>query len=128
MAWAAGGSSAFHGGQFLTNLLVGMGRYRRGEVLSAHRFVNGEAVQHLSTLLSRHVVSNTGALADNIDPTRRFELVYPDLGRELAWLLLQDIPAAAEGLLSIFVREVGAEKIGVPLDAVRVVQAQIGRS
>jgi lincosamide nucleotidyltransferase B/F len=36
---AAEAGDAFYAGQFLTNLLVGMGRYRRGEALSAHRFI-----------------------------------------------------------------------------------------
>lgn len=43
------------GRQFLTNLLVGMGRYRRGGALSARRFIKGGAVTHLLTLLNRHV-------------------------------------------------------------------------
>jgi len=116
---------AFHAGQFLTNLLVGMGRYRRGEALSAHRFIKGGAVSHLLTLLNRHVPSERGALADNLDPTRRFEQIHPELGQKLGALMLDALPHAAAGLLVLFERHVGAETVGVPPAALAAVQEQV---
>ena len=97
--------AGFDIGQFLTNILVGMGRYARGEVLSAHNFVKGSAVNHLVVLIQRHVHSEQHSLADNLDPNRRFELVYPTLGAELRALMVQEIPIAATGLLELFGRE-----------------------
>lgn len=97
--------ASFDIGQFLTNILVGMGRYARGEVLSAHHFVKGNAVNHLVKLIHQHVPSEQHSLADNLDPNRRFELVYPALGVELHALMVQEIPIAAAGLLELFGRE-----------------------
>jgi len=124
-AWAVDTCDAFHLGQFLTNLLVGVGRYQRGEVLSAHQFVKAKAVQHLLVLLSRHVPSKRQATADNIDPARRFELVYPKLGQELGALLLCEVPEAAKGLLTLFEKEVGREAIDVPEEVFNVLLAQL---
>ncbi|NOK58659.1 MAG: hypothetical protein GFH27_549301n311 [Chloroflexi bacterium AL-W] len=92
-------------GQFLTNILTGVGRYARGEVLSAHHFAKGSAVEHLVRLIQRHVQSEQQSLADNLDPKRRFELVYPALGVELRALMVQEVPIAAVGLLKLFGRE-----------------------
>ena len=125
-AWAAETSDAFHAGQFLTNLLVGLGRYRRGEVLNAHQFVKAKAVRHLVFLLNRHVPSQQHALADNIDPTRRFELVYPKLGQELRELMLCEIPVAIQRMLTIFEREVTIAKAGVPQEALAVIAEHVG--
>jgi lincosamide nucleotidyltransferase len=125
-AWADGSSDLFHAGQFLTNLLVGMGRYRRGELLSAHQFVKARASEHLVRLLTRHVASDEQTLADNIDPTRRFEAVYPGLGEELRQLMLCEIPEAAGRMLALFQREIPVEQLGVPGKALLVVAELVG--
>jgi hypothetical protein len=122
---AAGRGDAFHAGQFLTNLLVGLGRYHRGEVLSAHRFVKAGAAEHLLTLLSCHVPSPRRELADNLDASRRFETVHPGLGRELQDLLLQPVPEAAAGLLALYRRELGGVVSGVPAEALAVVARHV---
>jgi len=44
-------------------------------------------------------------LLDNLDPLRRFELVYPVLGEEINKLLLKAIPEAAEELFGLNVIE-----------------------
>jgi len=124
--WAKESSDLFHAGQFLTNLLVGMGRYHRGEALSAHLFVKARASEHLARLLARYVASGQAELADNIDPTRRFEMVYPALGEALAEAMFCEIPEAARRMLAIFQREIPAEQAGVPDEVVRLVAAQIG--
>jgi hypothetical protein len=122
--WAAEASDAFLAGQFLTNLLVGVGRYRRGEVLSAHRFVKGSAVTHLAKLLSRHAPTERKDLADDIDPTRRFEVVHPALGQEIEALLLLDVHRAACGLLAIFEREIG-ETVDIPPEVLAVIKRRL---
>lgn len=124
-SWAEEASDTYHAGQFLTNLLVGMGRYRRGEVASAHQFVKARAVLHLVRLLTRHVPSERQVLTDNIDPTRRFEVVYPALGAELGETMLCDIPEASGRMVSIFQREVSVEQIGVPREALAVLVEQL---
>lgn len=100
--------SAFLLGQFLTNLLVGVGRHRRGERLSGHKFVKFSALTHLLPLLARHAPSRRAGLLDNLDATRRFEAAYPELGEEINALLLQDTETAARGLLALAERELDA--------------------
>lgn len=98
-------SDAYHAGQFLTNLLVGIGRYRRGELINANRFIKMSAMGHLIELLIRHKSSDNTQLIDTLDPTRRFELIYPELGTRLDDLLLLELPEAVLGLLDVFTEE-----------------------
>ncbi len=97
-----------HVGQFITNLLVGVGRQRRGEQLSGHKFVKFNALHHLLPLLATHLPSANHSLLDNLDATRRFELAYPELGAEINELLLADTETAARGLLALAERELAA--------------------
>lgn len=100
--------SRHHVGQFLTNLLVGVGRHRRGERLSGHKFVKFNALHHLLILLAKHVPTTNGGILDNLDATRRFEVAYPELGAEIDDLLHQETAVAARGLLALAQRELEA--------------------
>lgn len=92
-------------GQFLTGLLVGYGRYQRGERLSGHVFIKDYATRHLLLLLGRHLPAPNHDVLDNLDPFRRFERVYPELGAEINDLQLLPPPETAVGLLTIAQRE-----------------------
>jgi lincosamide nucleotidyltransferase B/F len=92
-------------GQFLTNLLVGVDRYRRGERISGRELVKGSALRHLLRLLEKHVRSDAPERLDELDPLRRFESAFPGLGAELNALLERDTPAAARRLLDVAMRE-----------------------
>lgn len=100
--------SHYHVGQFITNLLVGYGRYRRGERLSGQKFIKSNALHHLLILLAQHKPSSKNHLLDNLDATHRFEQAYPALGAEIETLLLQDTAVAARGLLALARRELAA--------------------
>lgn len=95
----------FHIGQFITNLLVGVGRQRRGEQLSGHKFVKLNALTHLLPLLAAHLPADKKGVLDSLDATRRFEQAYPALGAEINALLLADTETAARGLLALAERE-----------------------
>ena len=110
-------------GQFFTNLLVGVARYRRGERLSGLQFVHNHAVDHLLTLLARHVPAPDHAVLDNLSVRRRFERVYPDLARELAALSLREPPAAAPGYMALAERALRARTADFPWALVDVVGA-----
>lgn len=107
-------------GQLLTQLLVGVGRHARGEVLSGRSRV-ADAVRMLCILVARHVRAPQEALLDGLDPLRRVERVYPALGGELARALEGDTPGLVRTVLGIAERELS----GVPgfprrgVDAVR---------
>lgn len=65
-------------GEALTNLYVGLGRARRGEHLSAMRFIQGYAVDRLVVLAATLEPGPTQA-GDPFAPERRFERRYPHL-------------------------------------------------
>lgn len=95
------GDDAVDLGQFLVNLVVGVGRYYRGERLSGHTFVKVYAQDHLLRLLAKYVPAPQHSLLDNLAPSRRFELVYPQLSTDLDNIALLPPPAAAVRLLDL---------------------------
>jgi hypothetical protein len=69
-------------GEALTNLYVGLGRYHRGEKLSAARFIQGYAVDRLVEL-TEQVETPQPAHKDIFTPERRFEARFPGLTAHL---------------------------------------------
>jgi hypothetical protein len=99
-ATAAAPDPRFHGGMFVTSLVVGVGRAARGELLSGHQLVRVAALGHLVTMLhARH--RGDGGPLDDLDPHRRLERALPRAGAALARALMLPIPDAARALLEI---------------------------
>lgn len=69
-------------GEALANLYVGLQRFRRGEKLSALRFIQGYAVDRLLELAERIETCQPGVM-DAFNPERRFEQRYPQTARRL---------------------------------------------
>ena len=69
-------------GEALTNLLVGLGRFWRGEKLSAARFIQGYAVDRILDLAAL-VETEKGALRDRFASERRFEQRFPAIAVNL---------------------------------------------
>jgi hypothetical protein len=69
-------------GEALTNLYVGLGRERRGERLSAMRFIQGYAVDRVVELAA-YVEQAASLPADPYAPERRFEGRFPGLAASL---------------------------------------------
>jgi len=112
-------------GQFLCHLLVGAGRAARGETLSGRHAALDLAPSALVTLVARHVPSAAPGLLDSLDPLRRVERAYPELGRELAALAVLPTVRAAMGLLEIAERGLVAH-LGVDVEpAVAAVRAAL---
>ncbi len=63
-------------GEALANLYVGLGRFRRGEKLTAVRFIQQYAVGHVMAL-APHIEPEEGNSADAFDKDRRFEQRFP---------------------------------------------------
>ena len=86
---------------FLTNLLIGTGRFRRGELLSARQFINsfclGSVIRLITSLCPAKQDSED--LIDNQNPFRRFEIRYPKLASELESIQRQDLEISARRLL-----------------------------
>jgi hypothetical protein len=92
-------------GEALTNLYVGLGRYRRGEKLSATRFIQGYAVDRIMDLAGQ-VETEQPARKDQFTQERRFEQRFPGLAEQLP-LFLQGYDRnieSAQAILAFFER------------------------
>jgi lincosamide nucleotidyltransferase B/F len=112
-------------GQFLFNLVTGVRRYKRGEQLSGHQFVKNHALGSLLLLLEHHLPAETKTILDNLDPSRRFERVYSEFGKEINALLLLEVPLAAQGLLYLARRELAPLVPDFPVQAIKVIEQQL---
>jgi lincosamide nucleotidyltransferase len=85
----------------LTNLYIGLGRFLRGEKLSAARFIQGHALDRLLELAPLIEEPET-VQADPFDPARRFERSFPQTAVHLPQLMpgYEDSPAAARAILA----------------------------
>lgn len=93
-------SNEFLLGELMTNLYVGMCRYRRGEVLSAMRFIQVYAFDRLIALLPQ-IEDPAKADIDPFTPDRRFEQRFPTAALQINEMLggYQAVPQAAEAML-----------------------------
>jgi len=114
-------------GQFLVELVVGAGRYGRGEWLSGHFRVRVNAVQHLLALVRLRASPEARSRLDDLDLPRRIESAAPEIAREIDAALLRPVPDAARALLAVGQR-VCPDLIppGVPA-ALEQVLAQVSR-
>ncbi len=73
-------------GEALTNLYVGLNREKRGERLSATRFIQGYAVDRLLELVE-YIAPESKADRDPFGNERRFERRFPDVASEIGcWM------------------------------------------
>jgi catechol 2,3-dioxygenase-like lactoylglutathione lyase family enzyme len=87
-------------GQFLTNLLVGVRRWARGEHESGRTFIAHHAVGHLLRLAARHAGPRPDVL-DTLDPARRIENALPAFASDLERSLAAPAPEAARRLIDL---------------------------
>ncbi|WP_437338816.1 hypothetical protein [Sorangium sp. So ce394] len=92
-------SVAWNVGELVTNLYVGLCRYRRGEKLSAYRFVQGYAVDRVMELLP-HIRTPEPVHRDPFGRERRIEQQYPDMTADFA-SFMQGYERTPESALSL---------------------------
>ncbi|OJW01487.1 MAG: hypothetical protein BGO47_13605 [Microbacterium sp. 67-17] len=85
---------------FLFHILIGVGRARRGELVSAGDVIRSEAVESFLDLVFAVRYPDRPS-PDHFDPRRRFEQVDPTLARELATATAQSVEDAARSLLTL---------------------------
>ncbi len=112
-------------GQFLTKLLVGVGHYYRGEHLSGRATVQTEALRHLLQLFEKHLPAARRPLLDSLDPLRRFEVVFPKLGRDLDKIMGLPVPRSALEMLDLAERELKVHVHAFPKRALEVVKSRL---
>lgn len=86
-------------GEALTCLYVGLGRYRRGEKLSASRFVQGFAVDRVVELAAS-LEAEKPSFRDPFTPDRRFEQRFPETASALG-AFMQGYDATPESARAI---------------------------
>lgn len=88
-------------GMFLCLLVVGAGRVARGEAISGQVFIRAYAVGHLLPVLAHALAAEDSTRLDNLDPLRRFEQVFPQVGAEVNRALDRPPLDAALALLEV---------------------------
>jgi len=113
----------FHLQMVLCLTHVGVGRAKRGEVLSGHVFIKSYALSHLLNLLQTLLGDQSGL--DNLDVFRRFESKYPSYGERLNTLLLLPPIDCAETMLDFLDDIVGKQLDNYPQKAVDVIREHL---
>lgn len=86
--------------ELLTNLLVGLQRFRRGERLAAQRLIEVHALNQLISILpSIYVEENI--IGDKFNLERRIEFRFPAFAKKIPLFVqgIENIPASAQHLL-----------------------------
>jgi hypothetical protein len=113
---------------FLGQMLIGIGRARRGETIIAGQFIRSYCLNRLLGFMRAWVkpLAGTEPKEDNLDRFRRFEQQYPELGAEIEGILQQPVEAAAKHLLDLVVRVGHGHLSDKHLSQVHVVRARFG--
>jgi hypothetical protein len=110
---------------FLSELLIGVRRCNRGEKISGKAFIKQYSFYHFMRLLCHYLPAENKQRLDNLDPFRRFELVFPELSREINAAILLEGQDCAKLLLSIADRELSARIPNYPSEAVQLIRQLI---
>lgn len=111
---------------FLVKLLVGVGRLRRGELLSGGLQVRCHALLALAIAVTGRSEGAAAVVPSPFDPLRRFEAARPALGERLVAALDQPAEAAARALFELAREELEAGWPDFPSAAFDVVARRLG--
>lgn len=115
-----------HAQLFLTLVLIGVGRARRGETLTAGQFVRTHALAHLLALHRKIVPGADDARLDDLDAFRRVEQVHPEFAAIIERALERDPETAARGLMYVAEASAIGRWSGWPTEAAAVVARRLG--
>lgn len=89
-------------GEALTNLYIGMGRYLRGEKLSAARFVQQYALDHV-LMLAAQLEKEQSIMVDPFSKERRYEKRFPEMTKQLPHMMqgYEKTPHSALAILQV---------------------------
>ncbi|MFM6977173.1 MAG: hypothetical protein ACKOWR_00385 [Micrococcales bacterium] len=96
-------------GLLLSHFLIAVGRYRRGEVLTAGETIRGTCVNHLLGLIRSQINPKAGTekATDNLNRLRRFELQYPNIAARLSGILMLQVEDCARAQYELLVELIG---------------------
>ena len=115
---------------FLCQLLIGVGRARRGEALIAGEHVRSWAVGTLVGLIRhwQHPVRGTERATDNLNRLRRFEKQYPTLGIRIASAQEKSVEDCARALLEVALETGGGNLSREQHEQAAVISERLGWS
>lgn len=114
---------------FLSLVLIGVGRARRGEELAGGQLVRTYAVERLLTVLRHQLEAQSqGADAepDAFNVFRRFEAAFPEVGQALGEALAQPVDDCGARLLGIAESWLAPRWRDYPAAEVAVIRARLG--
>ncbi|MEY4367375.1 MAG: hypothetical protein RLZ28_790 [Actinomycetota bacterium] len=113
---------------FLCQLLIGVGRARRGEVLIAGQHIRSWAINNLLGLVRLNVLPVAGSenLPDNFNRYRRFEKQYPVIAERIENAQQMPLESCAQSLLEIAVEVCGAKIGNRELSQIATVRTRLG--
>jgi hypothetical protein len=88
---------------FLATILLGVGRARRGETLTAGQFIRSYSLNHLIPLirLAQTPITGSESREDNLNGFRRLEQQYPNLAEQIELACQMNVEEAGRALLEI---------------------------
>lgn len=116
--------------QIVVQLVIGLGRDARGEVLSGHERIKGRALTELLSLVRDFRPPETAAPLDDLDPYRRLEQAHPTVARRIAEVLGGPVTTVVEVYLDVLENELAGVVPAVsiePLAAVRTLASRVSR-
>ena len=105
-------------------LLIGAGRYARGERLVGGQFVRSYAVREALAAAKLALTPANAAVADSLDAWRRAEQVYPDFARDIEVAANLPVPQAAKAISEVLRQHFG-DRSTVPAAAVEVLDRRL---
>jgi hypothetical protein len=91
---------------FLSLILIGSGRSKRGEILAAEQHIKSAALDFAIKLI--RAVKANNPKADSLNGFRRFEEDYPELAKEFHRIALLETELAARSLCELVLLEIAA--------------------
>lgn len=88
-------------GKFLAQLVIGLSRHGRGELVSAGWMVRSWAEENFMGLVRDHATPQPSAPIDNLDAHRRAEVSFPTIAARLDGALRRPVPDAALAMLDL---------------------------
>ena len=92
---------------FLAHVLIGVGRFRRGEVLIAGQQIRSYSLSHVVGLIKfwQQPQPGTQGLEDNLNRFRRFEKQYPSQAAEIEAALQGNVETCAQDLMRLLLEQ-----------------------
>lgn len=113
---------------FLTQMLIGVGRARRGEVIIAGQFTRSYCLNRALGFIRAWIAPKPGTepKQDNLDRFRRFELQYPELGAQIENILQLPVEPATKALLELVLELGQGHLTKTHIAQARLVQERFG--